>query len=139
RGSLAVADLALYEGRLDDAASALQKNPGAAARILVAWARARAGDRTGAIEAARAAMIEDSMPLAYLAASVAVFAGDTAGADAKARAWSVAPEADRRMYGSLLSGDLALVGKHAADAVAAYRAADRIEDVWLAHERLARG
>ncbi|HEY3806765.1 MAG TPA: serine/threonine-protein kinase [Kofleriaceae bacterium] len=138
-GSLAVADLALYEGRLDDAAAAVKANMGPAARVELAWIRARAGDRRGAAEAARSAMGETSMPLAYMAASAALFAGDTAGARDKAHAWSDSPEADRRLYGSLLAGDLALTAGHAADAVAAYRAAGRIEDEWLAHEQLARG
>jgi tetratricopeptide (TPR) repeat protein/predicted Ser/Thr protein kinase len=139
RGSLAVADLALYEGRLDDAAAAVQTNMGPAARVELAWVRARAGDRRGAAAAARSAMGETSMPLAYMAASAALFAGDSAGASDKAHVWSDSPEANRRLYGSLLAGDLALTAGHAADAVAAYRAAGRIEDEWLAHERLARG
>ena len=135
----ATADLALYEGRLDDAAAALRDQADPAAQLVLAWVRARAGDRAGAATAARAAMAEDSMPIAYLAASAAVAAGDLAGADAKARAWSDAPEADRRLYGGLLAGDLALAGNRAGDAVTAYRSAGRIEDAWLAHERLARG
>jgi tetratricopeptide (TPR) repeat protein/predicted Ser/Thr protein kinase len=139
RVPFAVADLALYEGRLDDATAVLQGNTNPAAQLVLARIHARTGDRRGAVEAARIAMREDSMPSAYLAASVAVFAGDVAGADAKAGAWSDAPEADRRLYGSLLAGDLALAAGRSADAIAAYRAAGRIEDAWLAHERLARG
>jgi tetratricopeptide (TPR) repeat protein len=135
----ATADLAMYEGRLDDAAAALTGRSGAVDQLVLAWLRARQGDAHAAAAAARAAMADESMPGAYLAASAAVSAGDTAGADAKARAWSDAPEVDRRMYGALLAGDLALAEHHAADAVAAYRAAGRIEDAWLAHERLARG
>jgi tetratricopeptide (TPR) repeat protein/predicted Ser/Thr protein kinase len=134
----ATADLALYEGRLDDARAALRGKLGPTDQIVLAWLQLRTGDRRGALAAARAAMRDDSLPLAYLAASAAISAGDPTGAAAKARAWSDMIEADRRLYGALLAGDVALAAGRTADAVASYRAGGRIIDSWLVHERLAR-
>jgi hypothetical protein len=49
------------------------------------------------------------------------------------------PEADRRTFGALLTGDIARAQHRLADALAAYQGAARIlGDSWLVHDRLAR-
>jgi len=136
----ATADLAAYEGRLDDAVASLREKPGEVDQMVLAHIYLRRGDRDKAIAAARVGLREDTMPLAYLAASVAIAAGDTTGTfDARARAWIEAPESDRRMFGHLLAGDLARARGNLEAARSAYRAASHIGDSWLVHDRLARG
>jgi tRNA A-37 threonylcarbamoyl transferase component Bud32/tetratricopeptide (TPR) repeat protein len=134
----ATADLAAFEGRLDDAAGALATTKGQLDQLMLAWVKLRQGDHAAALVAARIAMTDDSMPLAYLAAAAALEAGDPAGAREKVAEWSEAPESFRRMYGALLAGDLALAAGKPGDALASYRAAGRIGDGWLVHERIAR-
>ena len=134
----ALADLAMFEGRLADAEAALARQTGAVEQLVLAWVKLREGDKAGALVAAKLAMAADSMPLAYLAASAAIDAGDTTGADAKVHAWSAMPETDYRMYAQLLAGDVARAAGDAKAALAAYRAAELVGSGWLVHDRLAR-
>jgi tRNA A-37 threonylcarbamoyl transferase component Bud32/tetratricopeptide (TPR) repeat protein len=134
----AIADLALFEGRVADAEAALAGHSGETDQLFLAWAKLRAGDKAGALAAAKRAMADTSMPLAYLAASAAIDAGDTSGVDGKVRAWSEMAETDQRMYAQLLAGDLARAQGKPVEALAAYRAAGRIGEGWLVHERIAR-
>ena len=134
----AQADLAAFAGHLEEAEAALRDRVGADDLMVLAEIRMRRGDRTGAAVAARRSLADDTLPNAYLAASVAVAAGDPADLAARARAWIDSPESDRRMFGQLLVGDLARAEHRAADARAAYLAASRIGDSWLVHDRLAR-
>jgi tRNA A-37 threonylcarbamoyl transferase component Bud32/tetratricopeptide (TPR) repeat protein len=120
------ADLAAFEGRLDDALAT--PDPLLRARIQL-----RRGERPE-VSARDAAPTE-----AYLAASLAVDAGRTDGLGELARRWGTAPEPDRRLYGQLLAGDLARAAGDGRGAVEAYEAAGRIGASWLVHERLARG
>jgi tRNA A-37 threonylcarbamoyl transferase component Bud32 len=133
--ALAQADLAAYEGRLDDAEAALAGRDGAADQQLRAWIKLLRGDKSAALAAARLAMAEPSMPAEYLGQSAALEAGDATGAAEKVRAWSDMPESDHRMYAQLLAGDLARAKGRWDDALNAYRAAGRLGDSWLVHER----
>jgi hypothetical protein len=126
----------MYEGRVDDALAAVKDHPGAVDQWVLARVLLRKGDRAGALVAAHASLTEDTMPLAYLAASAAVEAGELD--DTRARAWRDMPEVDRRMYGELLAGDIARATEHWDDALAAYKRASLIGDGWLVHERLSR-
>ncbi len=137
----ATADLALYEGRLDDALAAVHGSKTPVDQVIVARTLGRRGDRSGELAAARAAtaaIVGEVMPDAYFAASLAIDAGGLVGATDRVHAWSGAPESDRRMYGKLLAGDLAYAEHRPADAIAAYEDAGRIVPTWLVHERLAR-
>jgi Protein kinase domain/Tetratricopeptide repeat len=147
------ADLALYEGRLDDAEALLRRAvdpalarhaPDTVASQLVALARLRLrrGDRAGAIQAATAAMGSNAVRLEYMAASLVLEAGGSpkiaAQIAAQIDAWTHHAVADWRLYGKLLAGDLARAQHHAADAVAAYLEASQTGSLWLSHERLGR-
>ena len=143
------ADLAIYEGRLDDAEALLRRaiDPALARHaagevpsqlISLARIRLRRGDRRGALQAATSAMGSGAVRLEYMAASLALEAGSTAGISAKVNAWTHHDVADWRLYGKLLAGDLALAQHRPADAIAAYRDASQRGSLWLIHERLAR-
>jgi tetratricopeptide (TPR) repeat protein len=140
RVPLVTADLALYEGRLDDADVALHAGSATpASQLVIARLQLRRGERAGALAAATAAMAIEGLPVEYLAASLVVDAGGSTGIADKARAWRASPEGPRRCFGALLDGDLALAAHRASDAVAAYREAARLGSSWIIHARLARG
>ena len=137
---IAYADLAAYEGRVREAMALLAPRLAAATgnateHLMTAALALRVGDVPTARAEALAAQQEDTVPLAYVAASIAIATGETAGYAERAQAWIAAPEADRRMFGQLLLGDLATT---AVARKAAYVAASRIGDSWLVHQRLAR-
>jgi len=142
------ADLALYEGRLDDAAAALRTHvdPAAARRdpevagALVTLARTllRKGDRRAALRAATAAMGSGAPRPEYMAAAVAVEAGSDTGAPGKIEAWSRNPFPEWRLYGKLLAGDRARAANRPGDAIATYTDAALIAPSWMTHERLGR-
>jgi len=146
------ADLALYEGRLDDAEAALRKYvdpatpPGKTAEpsrefVTLARTRLRRGDRTGAARAARSAMGSGEVRLEYMAAAVAIEAGDPIGAEAKLSAWAQSPLSEWRLYAKLLAGDLARARHQPRDttaAITAYRDASLIGPSWMIHDRLGR-
>jgi tRNA A-37 threonylcarbamoyl transferase component Bud32/tetratricopeptide (TPR) repeat protein len=134
----ATADLALYEGRLDDALAALRGASTPPEQVVTARVLLRRGDRAGALAAATAGLADTTLPDEYLAASLAIDAGGTSGMADKARAWTAMPETDRRMFGKLLEGDVARAEQRPRDAIAAYEEAGRIGASWLVHERLAR-
>lgn len=133
----AAADLALYEGRLDDAFAAVTGTT-PSDHLVRARVRLRRGDRTGALAAARLALAEDTLPLAYLAASVAVAAGDASEAERRIEPWRDLPETDRRMYAELLASDVARAAGRWEDAIRAARRAGAIGASWLVHDRAAR-
>ncbi|HEX4451407.1 MAG TPA: protein kinase [Kofleriaceae bacterium] len=132
----ATADFALYEGRLDDAIAALRDSKQPIDQLTVARVLLRRGDRSGAIAAATAGMSETGSLDAYFARRVLVAAGKPAGVAETARAWSTSAETDRRMFGKLLEGDLALAAHRWQTAIDAYGEAGRIGTSWLVHARL---
>jgi tetratricopeptide (TPR) repeat protein/tRNA A-37 threonylcarbamoyl transferase component Bud32 len=143
------AELAFFEGDLAEAerrtrgmiASATAKNDLDSqrlqsltlARILLAR-----GDRSGATLAATAAMGTGSPRPEYLAASVAVAAGNETGAADKVRVWVKHPVEAWRVAGKLLEADLALAHHKPRDAVAAVEEAAQLGATWLVHARLVR-
>ena len=136
RGPRATADFAMYEGRLDDAIAALRDSKEPIDRINYARVLLRKRDRSGAIAAATLGVSETGSLDAYFARWALVAAGKTAGIAEIARAWSTSAETDRRMFGKLLDGDLALAARRWQDAIDAYAEASRIATSWLVHARL---
>ncbi len=136
RGPRATADFALYEGRLDDAIAALHDTKEPVDQLTLARVLLRRGDRSGAITAATAALDQTGSLDAYLARSMLVAAGKPAGVAETAHAWSTSAETDRRMFGKLLDGDLALAAHRWQSAIDAYGEAGRIGTSWLVHARL---
>jgi serine/threonine protein kinase/tetratricopeptide (TPR) repeat protein len=142
------ADLAMYEGRLDDAAALLRKyTEPAMARKAPLEARAevlalsqlalRRGDRKAA-RAVTLVMDSGDPRNDYLASSLAIEAGATIDAGALIRAWSAQPLAEWRLGARLLAGDLERAHGRPREAIAAYQEADLIAPSWITHERLGR-
>jgi tRNA A-37 threonylcarbamoyl transferase component Bud32/tetratricopeptide (TPR) repeat protein len=136
RGPRATADFALYEGRLDDAIAALRDSKQAVDQINLARVLLRKGDRRGAIAAATIGLSETGSIDEYFARWALVAAGKTVGIAELARVWSTSVETDRRMFGKLLDGDLALAAHRWQGAIDAYDEAGRIATSWLVHARL---
>jgi tetratricopeptide (TPR) repeat protein len=144
----AVIDLAIFEGRLDDAERDLRARisqwPAAQTideRIALARLLLRRGDRANAYAMARSAAVESRPRLAYLAASTAVeAAGDDTTVEAElARTWAADRNPERRIYGLLLAGDVFRASGRAAQARSAYADASQLGASWVVHDRLARG
>jgi tetratricopeptide (TPR) repeat protein len=138
-----LADLAFYDGRLDDAAvilaraaaSDLENDNGAAgARKLSALAETEIlrGRKMAALAAARQAIVASQQdPVLFEAARVHLRAGDEGGAkDLAARlAERLAPEP--RAYAVLIEGELALADGNATRAVTLFLEAQTILDTWI--------
>jgi tetratricopeptide (TPR) repeat protein/predicted Ser/Thr protein kinase len=143
------ADLALYEGRLDDAEKLLRGQIGAAlarrepemvrteyfslARVLL-----RRRDARGAIVAARAGLGGGGIRLQYGLASLLAEAGDPSTALAFSRAWADHPSPEWRAFGKLAEGDADRARGAFREAETAYLVATHFGDGWIAHERLGR-
>jgi tetratricopeptide (TPR) repeat protein/tRNA A-37 threonylcarbamoyl transferase component Bud32 len=143
------ADLALYEGRLDDAEALLRAHVDpanaagqppdvASALVTLARTRLRRGDRRGAVQIATAAMGSGAARPEYMAAATAIEAGNDTGAEAKIRAWAQNPLPEWRLYSKLLAGDRARAANRPDDAIAAYKDGSLIAPSWMTHERLGR-
>ena len=144
-GNLALADLALYEGRVKDAMELLengarqdeeQKRLEAAAIKLVTLAQAQlAGRRTGeAVNSAeRAVAMQSDERIAYPAAQVYLRAGQREKAAALARRLAEGLEPDARAYARLIEGEIKLETGAAAEAIQSFEAARHESDTWLGH------
>ncbi|HEY4244984.1 MAG TPA: protein kinase [Kofleriaceae bacterium] len=140
------ADIAIYENRLDDAEKLLK--PFMTGRKLddirdeywfFAQARARRGDKAGAITAARFALDRDSARSAYQAASLLVELGAPAGLAERAAKWGRDPRPEWRYVSHLLLGDLQRALGHPREALSHYTdAAGLLPESWLAHDRMGR-
>ena len=132
------ANLAIFDGRLDDAVALLRTTSTPSAQLLLANVWLRQGRPRLARAAAREAMASTTVRIQYLAASAALDAGDPSAASSTLQAWQGAPDADRRVYRHMLAGDVARRGAHWSAALDEYRAASRLGDAWIIHDRLAR-
>jgi tetratricopeptide (TPR) repeat protein len=142
-GSMGAADLALYQGRFADAAAILQagiaadeaaKNTAGLASKLLALAETYLDLRKtrAAVETARRALkLGQDETIVVPAARVLLHAGDAAGARALASALGQQLQPQRRAYAKVLEGEIALAERRTFDAVEAFRAAQKIADVWL--------
>ncbi len=143
-----LADVAMYQGRLADAASTIEaalKAPGlsptATARLTVVLAAVRLGQGRTA-DAIREA---DAALAAAPRSSVRFLAGRVylaAGREARAREMSAALDAqlgaEPRIFGKLIEGEIALEAGRARDALAAFQAAQGLADTWLGRVDMAR-
>lgn len=146
-----LADLAAYEGRLADAAAALEKgleadrrrkDADAAARKLAFLGEVLLAQRQPARAAAAAtkalATGQGSESTMYAAAAVLARGGD------ERRARAVADELDRRlpaesrMYAALIRGELELQHRRFPEAIQHFRAAAQRVDAWIVHRALGR-
>jgi tRNA A-37 threonylcarbamoyl transferase component Bud32/tetratricopeptide (TPR) repeat protein len=145
------ADLALYEGRLDDAAALLQHwiddavskhDPGAARTeyITVAELLLRRGDRASAAVAAKAALAGSEGEAAiwnqYEIAHSLLESGQEADALTLTRSWKDHPSLVWKAYAKIVSGDLMRAHSKLREATSLYEEALGLVDMWIAHARL---
>ena len=137
------ADLALYRGRLADAAAVLlaQGAAPADARRLVTLAEtqlAQGNDTAAAASAVTAAQKAQGDP------AVSFLAGRILAAARKPQAAVIAGElrknldADPRMYGALLAGEIALAQGDVRGALEQFGEAQKLNDTWLGRYALGR-
>ncbi len=149
RTTNAFADLAIAEGRLEEAAKILDKGIAAAGAAKNAdeasreWAmlgevRLRRGDRAGALAAADKATILAEAPALFAAATIETAAGNPKKALAIAArlAQDLAP--DPRLLAKLIEADVARARGKPRDAIPIVQEAQRIADAWLTHFELGR-
>jgi tetratricopeptide (TPR) repeat protein len=133
-------DVALYEGRFNDAslqlvtAIASQGEAGdSAASAYLAAARLRQGDLGGATHAAEAALRADDPRLDVMGGLVAIDAGHADRVAAAVSRLASSPLAEERAAGKMLAAETMRVQKRPRDAVAAYEESLRLFDWWLGH------
>ena len=145
---LARADLALYEGRLDDAAGLLEAQiartvanhtPGLnmGAYIRLGTLLLRRGDSSGAATAAlQGKSGSGGIRGEYEVASLLIETGHAEAVVDITRKWAERSGRDGRMFERLVQGDVLRHAGNRRGAVLAYRDAILLLDSWLAHERL---
>ena len=143
-------DLAVYEGRFDDAVRlfedgaaadlAAKSAPRAAIKFTsAAFAHVLAGEKTAAIASADKALTTvGSMPVRFLAARMFVEAGAPAKARPLATALSSESSAEPQAHGKIIEGLIALETGDARGAVKALTEANGILDTWFGHFDLGR-
>jgi tetratricopeptide (TPR) repeat protein len=146
------ADLAFYEGRLDDAIKLLEGQiregnaRGAPSYFLrteyitLALIHLRRGDRSWAL-AALTPLVADIKKdandrVTYTLAHALVESGGESLAATVTKGWAESSAIEERMYASLLRGDSLRAHGKGHEAILAYREAGRSVDAWLVHARL---
>ncbi|MBV8847345.1 MAG: protein kinase [Bryobacterales bacterium] len=152
-GSLAasgVADIAVYEGRYNDAVRILDKaaaadvsagkmNLAADKFTALAYVQTLRGQKAAAVAAAqRAVDLSNSVKTRFLAARAFIEAGETA--KAKMLQTSLANEliAEPQAYAKLIDGDIALKGGDARAAIQSFVQGNVLFDTWIGHFDLGR-
>lgn len=148
--ALGLADLALYEGRIEDAVHILQK--GAAADLAaksrdeagmklatLAYAEAYRNHRAAAIASAdKAVSLSPEDNVHVLAAESYVMAGEIAKARALAAQLDTKLDDDPHSYAFLIEGMALLQTGKALTAISEIQKAQKIADTWLGHFYLGR-
>jgi tetratricopeptide (TPR) repeat protein/predicted Ser/Thr protein kinase len=140
-----LADLALYEGKLADAASILQK---AIAADLAAKDAESAADRTATLalmqltlaktqdavsSAAKASANSKDPGVIYRAAQVYIAAGQEAKALQLVTPLSQRLETEPQVYAKLIAGEAQLKKGNARDALNSFQEGQKLADTWLGH------
>jgi eukaryotic-like serine/threonine-protein kinase len=145
-----MADLALYEGRLEDAAHASEqgaiedsagKSPEEAANkfALLAYARMLQGQNAAAIAAAQKALDNSkAVRIRFSAGRILAMAGQTARAKALAEDLGKELQSEPQSYGKLIEGEIALKSGDAALAIKLFTEAIGQLDTWIGHFSLGR-
>ena len=148
--ALGLADLALYEGRVKDAAAILEKNietsgaanNAAAARkfAMLAEARWMSGRKGPALEAAsRALAASRELSVAFLAARLYLDAGQSAKALELAAELSKSFQPDPQAFAKLIEGEAELKRGKAREAIRLFEEAQKLADTWVGRYDLGRG
>jgi len=147
--NLGRADLAIYEGRLDDAVTELQagitadeqqQNVSAQAVKLIALAQAldAKGETRAALDAvSRALELSSREAIVVPAAVLYARAGQRDRAKALADRLAGRLQPMSRAYAAIIEGQIALAGKNWVGAYDAFRSAIQLADLWYAHFGLA--
>jgi eukaryotic-like serine/threonine-protein kinase len=145
-----LSDLALYEGRLLDAAGILEK---AIARDLATQDAEAAADRTATLavvqmtlgkskeaisSADRASSSSKDPGVLYRAAQVYVAGGQDAKALQLVAPLSERLETEPQAYAKLIAGEAQLKKGNARDALNSFREAQKLADTWLGHLAMGR-
>jgi eukaryotic-like serine/threonine-protein kinase len=140
-----LADLALYEGRLTDAAATLEK---AVAADAAAKDEDSAADRTATLaltqvtlgktreavaSATKAASGSKEPDVLYRAAQVYLAAGQEAKAMQLVAPLAQRLEAEPQVYAKLITGEAQLKKGNAREALTAFQDAQKLADTWLGH------
>ena len=145
-----LADIALYEGRMKDAADILargiasdrtNKNTDAEAIKLayLAYCQLVGGDNRLAVATAEKSLALSHEPkILYAAAHIDTEAGQTARATALASELASQLSPDSQAYGRLALGESELKNGAASGAVTKFQEAEKMADSWLAHFDLGR-
>jgi tRNA A-37 threonylcarbamoyl transferase component Bud32/Flp pilus assembly protein TadD len=150
QGSLALADLAMYQGRFKDAAKLLeagvstdkaQKKLGPAAVKLIALAEAQMQRRERALAvrtAAEAMAASDDESVLYSAAALDIQAGDVTAATRIAQKLDDQFEPEPRALGKIIQGEIELHTGKLHDAVSSLEDSQKLADTWLGRLDLGR-
>ena len=148
--SMGEADVALYEGRLSDAATILDKGIendvankfGLAAgvkSVALAWVHLVQRHRPAALAAVKTALERSRQPnVAYPAARVYLEAGQEREAATIAAELARSLDADAQAYGKLIEGEVDLKRGDGRKALDHFQEAKAIADTWLGRLALAR-
>jgi len=141
--ALGIADIAMYEGRYDEALSILpaaakrdqdQRNSLGAASKLVALAEAyhaRGNDRAHQTSMAQARALSTQENVLVPAARLAIAAGRPDEARKIAGELAQRLSAQSRAYAKMIDGEIAIAAKQYVVAVDALNAAQKLADLWL--------
>jgi tetratricopeptide (TPR) repeat protein len=148
--AMGTADVALYEGRLGDALTVLEKgvrddvankfeSAAATKAVALAWVHLARGNRPAALAAAGAALGRSRQSsVAFPAARVYLEAGREREASDLAAELGRSLDADARAYGKLVEGELDLRRRDGRKALDHFEEAKAIADTWLGRLALAR-
>ena len=146
--ALGLADMALYQGRVRDAAAILQHGIDAdlkdglkaAAAVKLAALAGAVRSQPQSIEAATRALDTDRGPaVSFAAARALIAAGQEGRAEAVARELAASLEPEPQAYAKLLEGEEQLAHHNPRGAIQLFQGAEKLVDMWLAHLDLARG
>jgi tetratricopeptide (TPR) repeat protein/predicted Ser/Thr protein kinase len=148
--AIGLADLAVYEGRFNDALGILQKGaaadraaqrPDAAADkfALLAYAQLLRQQNGPALEAAKSALsLSKAIKTRFLAARVFVASGDIAKAQELAEGLSAELRVEPQVYAKLIKGEAALKNADSRQAVQWFTEANNQLDTWIGRFDLGR-
>ena len=134
-GSAGLVDLAMYEGRLNDAAAMLEKagDPSDEPRRLATLAEVRLaqGNQPAAVAAALAAVKSSAQPALLFQAGRTLAQAKHPEASDIAASLRQRIDRDGRLHGALLAGEIALARKDLRAALDAFEEAQKFVDTWL--------
>jgi tetratricopeptide (TPR) repeat protein len=140
--ALGLADIALYQHRVAEAIDTLKRGIAidaksadkaalAAKYVALADAHDAAGQPADAIRAARSAMVASADLEGALAARVLVRLGEEREPIALAASLAQQLQPQKRAYGKILEGEIALAHHRRVDAIQAFVDARKLADLWL--------